>query len=193
MFTYCGNNPVCHADYSGEFGQEIIEYANEVSREFQNLVYQYAPAFATLGVSTIVDGPLPVADAIAGSACATLTIVLLGQSIITTFAPSPPIAKTEEKKETVAVQKRSYKPIVFPADPNLFVPFGLNKIYRPGTKNGAIISWVKPYTNEEVFRWDENPNFPNGSHYHIEGNGHYYSGETVPEPYATIYFPFRLF
>ena len=43
----------------------------------------------------------------------------------------------------------------------------------------------------EVFRWDENPNYSNGSHYHIYGTGHYYPGEIVPEPYATIYFPVR--
>ena len=27
--------------------------------------------------------------------------------------------------------------------------------------------------------------------YHIHGTGHYYPGMIVPEPYATIYFPFR--
>ena len=49
-----------------------------------------------------------------------------------------------------------------------------------------------PYaTNTEVFRWDENPNNSNGPHYHIHGTGHFYPGMIVPEPYATIYFPFR--
>ena len=60
-----------------------------------------------------------------------------------------------------------------------------------GTKNGAFISWMDPRTNTEVFRWDENPNYSNGPHYHIYGAGHYYPGTIVPEPYATSYFPFR--
>jgi hypothetical protein len=44
--------------------------------------------------------------------------------------------------------------------------------------------------NTEVFRWDQNPNYPNGPHYHISGlpGAHFYAGDAVPEPYATIYF-----
>lgn len=49
---------------------------------------------------------------------------------------------------------------------------------------------MDPLTNAEVFRWDENPNYSNGAH-HIHGMGHYYPGMILPEPYATIYFPFR--
>lgn len=81
--------------------------------------------------------------------------------------------------------------MIFPVDPNTFNPVGLVKVPRAGTKNGAFISWMDPLTNTEVFRWDENPNYSNGPHYHIHGTGHYYPGMIVPEPYATIYFPFR--
>ena len=82
-----------------------------------------------------------------------------------------------------------------PKDPNDFNPLGLEKVHRPGTKNGAIISWMDSITNTEVFRWDENPNKPNGPHYHINdpiyknADVHFYPMETVPEPYSTIYFP----
>ena len=55
---------------------------------------------------------------------------------------------------------------------------------------------MDPSTNKEVFRWDENPNYPNGPHYHINGiideKGdavHFYPGYKVLEPYASIYFP----
>lgn len=78
--------------------------------------------------------------------------------------------------------------MLFPVDPNAFNPVGLIKVHRPGTKNGAIISWMDPYANVEIFRWDENPNYLNGPHYHIHGTGHYYPGMIVPEPYATTYF-----
>ena len=67
-------------------------------------------------------------------------------------------------------------------------PFGLNRVVRNGTKNGMIISWMEPVSNIEVFRWDQNPNFKNGAHYHVYGQGHYYGGDLVPEPLGTIYF-----
>ena len=62
-------------------------------------------------------------------------------------------------------------------------------VERPGTKNGRLISWMDLGANVEVFRWDENINYPNGPHYHILGKGHYYPGDTIPEPYASLYFP----
>ena len=83
----------------------------------------------------------------------------------------------------------------FPVDPNMFNPVGLDKVPRTGSKNGAFISWMDPCTNTEVFRWDENPNYPNGPHYHINdpiyqiAEVHFYPEDEVPEPYATIYFP----
>ena len=80
----------------------------------------------------------------------------------------------------------------FPINPNDFNPIGLLKIERSGTKNGRLISWMDPITNTEVFRWDENINFKNGPHYHVQGveNIHYKPGvDLVPEPYASIYFP----
>ena len=49
-------------------------------------------------------------------------------------------------------------------------------------------SLSEPLKIFEVFRWDSNINGPKGSHYHIYGMGHYYPGDAIPEPYATIYF-----
>ena len=95
------------------------------------------------------------------------------------------VPKAKEKQE---IQKEPDPLVLFPVDPNAFNPVGLIKVHRPGTKNGAIISWMDPYANVEIFRWDENPNYLNGPHYHIHGTGHYYPGMIVPEPYATTYF-----
>ena len=110
---------------------------------------------------------------------------------ITAPAPSISTSKAEEKAEAIVIPTEPDSPVIFPVDPNAFNPVGLVKVPRAGTKNGAFISWMDPLTNTEVFRWDENPNRPNGPHYHIYGTGHYYPGMIVPEPYATIYFPFR--
>ena len=49
---------------------------------------------------------------------------------------------------------------------------------------------MDPLTNTAIFRWDENPNYENGPHYHIiNDSAHYYPNTPVPEPYASIYFP----
>ena len=150
---------------------------------------------------------LPGGDATSlhlGNAVCVLGALLLGGVLICTgiamhtaiTAPTPSISipRADKRDEAVAVPAKPKGPVFFPVDPNDFNPIGLVKVYRPGTKNGAIISWMDPLTNTEVFRWDENPNYPNGPHYHITSAGsgeHYYPGTIVPEPYATIYFPLR--
>lgn len=106
-------------------------------------------------------------------------------------APAISIPKAEEKSEAIVIPKEPDSPVIFPADPNTFNPVGLVKVPKAGTTNGTFISWMDPLTNTEVFRWDENPNYSNGPHYHIHGTGHYYPGMIVPEPYATIYFTYK--
>ncbi len=89
------------------------------------------------------------------------------------------------------------KPAYFPENPNDFQPIGLVPIYRDGTKNGPMIQWVTPLTNRPIFTWHENSNHKNGAHYHIDDidkgvpskfHKHFYAYDTVPEPYASIYF-----
>ena len=89
------------------------------------------------------------------------------------------------------------KPVHFPEDPNDFQPIGLVPVYREGTKNGSMIQWISPLTNRPVFTWHENSNHENGAHYHINDidkgipskfHKHFYAYETVPEPYASVYF-----
>lgn len=81
---------------------------------------------------------------------------------------------------------------MFPVNPLEFNPVGLNPVLREGTKNGSFISWMDPITNIEIFRWDENPNYENGPHYHAIGYSkrHFEPGKSeVPYELAEIYFP----
>ena len=180
LFAYCVNNPVNTVDYTGNFAITVTA------------------ALLAIGLAAIVTALTAgicsshgFQDAV-NSACEAafgatlLTPGAIGYGIggaVTQQTASVPKAK--EKQE---IQKEPDPPVLFPVDPNAFNPVGLIKVHRPGTKNGAIISWMDPYANVEIFRWDENPNYLNGPHYHIHGTGHYYPGMIVPEPYATTYF-----
>jgi len=191
MFAYCGNNPVNRVDHKGQFWSEIWEFAQTAVTEIAEAMRIMAPAYAGCAGAAAADGPLPVGDIIAAVGVILITAGAIGYGIYQTAqAPAISIPKVEEKSESTVVPKEPESPVIFPVDPNTFNPVGLVKVHRAGTKNGAFISWMNPPKNTEVFRWDENPNYSNGPHYHINGTGHYYPEMSVPEPYATIYFPF---
>ena len=192
MFAYCENNPVSRVDPTGHFWSEIWEFAKTAVTEIGKAIGVLSPAYAGCGGAAVADGPLPFGDIVAAAGAALLTVGAIGYGIYqATQAPAISVPKVEEKSEAIVIPKEPDSPVIFPVDPNTFNPVGLVKVPRAGTKNGAFISWMDPLTNTEVFRWDENPNYSNGPHYHIHGTGHYYPGMIVPEPYATIYFPFR--
>lgn len=180
LFAYCVNNPVNTVDYTGNFAITVTAALLAIG----------LAAIVTALTAGICSSP-GFQDAV-NSACEAafgatlLTPGAIGYGIggaVTKQTASVPKAK--EKQE---IQKEPDPPVLFPVDPNAFNPVGLIKVHRPGTKNGAIISWMDPYANVEIFRWDENPNYLNEPHYHIHGTGHYYPGMIVPEPYATTYF-----
>ncbi len=138
------------------------------------------------------DGLLPIGDLIGVAGAVVLTVSAIEYGINQAAQASAiSIPKVEEKTDAIVASKKPDSPVIFPVNPNNFNPVGLIKVPRAGTKNGALISWMDPLEKIEVFRWDENPNYSNGPHYHIYETGHYYPGTIVPEPYATIYFPFR--
>ena len=188
MFAYCGNNPVNRVDPTGQFWKELWD-------AFTQTIQQASGYFTVAAGVSQVDTPVPgPADVVSGVLLIGGALVCAGiatYTVITAPAPSISIPKAEEKTEAIVIPREPDSPVIFPVDPNTFNPVGLVKVPRAGTKNGAFISWMDPLTNTEVFRWDENPNYSNGPHYHIHGTGHYYPGMIVPEPYATIYFPFR--
>ncbi|MBQ3112747.1 MAG: RHS repeat-associated core domain-containing protein, partial [Phascolarctobacterium sp.] len=169
-YAYCLNNPIRYMDEGGESAAEALSWWT-----------------TTMWWLTAIDGPIPAGDIIYA-----VVMLVLGVATATASAPAISIPKAEEKEESEVITKDPGSPVIFPVNPYDFNPLGLVRVYRPGTKNGAFISWMDPVLNIEVFRWDENPNYPNGPHYHIYGSGHYEPGkDKVPEPFASIYFPFR--
>ena len=190
MFAYCGNNPVNRVDHTGQFWSGIWEFAKTAFAEIGKTMGVMSPAYAGCGGAAVADGPLPFGDIVAAAGAALLTVGAIGYGIYQAArAPAISVSKVKEKSKDIVIPKEPDNPVIFPVDPNTFNPVGLVKVPRAGTKNGAFISWMDPLTNTEVFRWDENPNYSNGPHYHIHGTGHYYPGMIVPEPYATMYFP----
>jgi hypothetical protein len=193
MFAYCGNNPVNRVDPTGQFWKELWD-------AFTQSIQQASGYFAVAAGITQVDSPAPGPADVAGAAmaigglfvCATIAV----ESIIFAKPTSDIFSNTDEKAQAIAITGKPDNPVIFPNNPNVFNPIGLIKVPRAGTKNGAFISWMDPLTKTEVFRWDENLNYPNGPHYHInnpiyrKSKVHFYPGDVVPEPYATIYFPF---
>ena len=191
MFAYCGNNPVNGVDYNGLFWSELWEYTKAAIVEIGRAIGAMSSAYVSCAGVAAVDGPLPLADVFSIVGTTLLTAGAIGYGFYQAAqAHSPSISNTDVKENVLVVPNSSDNSIVFPVNPHDFNPVGLIKVPRTGTKNGAFISWMNPITNTEVFRWDENPNFPNGPHYHIYGEGHYYPLDPVPEPYASIYFPF---
>ena len=170
MFSYCGNDPVNRVDPTGQSFESVLSvYAGITALViFGGLLMLWYDATHDQVLSKGIDFAI---------------------NSVYEFARSISDQKDEEKTESIVIPRDPNSTVVFPADPNSFNPVGLVKVHRPGTKNGVLISWMDPITNTEIFRWDENPNLPNGPHYHIYGKGHYYPGMSVPEPYATIYFP----
>ena len=188
MFAYCGNNPVNREDSTGQFWEELLEVFVQTIK--QNSAYFVAAIGFSQADSPMV-GPADVASAVMVIGGLLVYGGYAVSTVINAQMDSISIPKAKEKTVAIPVPKEPDSLVTFPVDPNDFNPVGLVKMPRAGTKNGAIISWMDPHTKTEVFRWDENPNYSNGPHYHIYGTGHYYAGNIVPEPYSTIYFPYR--
>ena len=164
MFAYCDNNPINYSDYSGTVATEAVA--------------------AGTALSYFIEFVLP--ELIVGS-------ILIFTGVVFLILVLDVVVDAIENSQSTTKSKSDNKShIVFPVNPYDFNPLGLTRKYYDGTKNGPLISWVDPITNQEVFRWDANINRPNGPHYHIYGSGHYIPGISyIPEPYASIYFPGR--
>ena len=190
MFAYCGNNPVNRSDPTGQFWNEIWEFIKTVAAETSAAMQTLTPAFAGCGVAAAADGPLPFGDAVAIIGVTVLTVCAVGYGVYQAAkSPVVSVPESEASAGSAVIPEDRKRQAYFTIDPDHFNPIGLTKIHRSGTKNGSFVSWMDPNTNIEIFRWDENPNYSNGPHYHIYGMGHYYPGEKVPEPFASQYFP----
>lgn len=193
MFAYCGNNPINRVDYTGEAFSDILNFIKTSVSEIGKTMGSMTPAYVGCSAVAAADGPLPIGDVLAIAGVAVLTVGAIGQGIYKVAqAPAISLPKVEEKEVTIVAPNKPNRPVIFPDNPNEFCPIGLIRVDRPGTKNGSLISWMDPMTKKTIFRWDQNPRYPNGSHYHIYGlGGHYYAGDCVPEPFATMYFQFN--
>ena len=171
LFQYCGNNFVNYIDSSGKFAIEIASGIFLGGMLLAMYVAQYAPELAQLVTNVIV-----------GLAEATDSLV---ESISQALSQSDAQTKVENNQK---------QPAVFTFNPYDFNLNGLERIVRPGTKNGQIIQWVIPDTKIVIFEWDED--WKNNPHYHalLPGwenahNGpHYNPGTPVPEPWNSTFF-----
>ena len=111
-------------------------------------------------------------------------------------------AEQEKMPESPTVipedDEKDKKSVLFPENPMDFQPMGL---LRRSYNNGETIKWEVPGTKYAIFEWNmrENKNATEPKpHYHVmtkdmknqhlDGR-HFFPGEAVPEPWATIYFP----
>jgi hypothetical protein len=93
--------------------------------------------------------------------------------------------------------KPTPKPVVFTPDPDDFRPVGLTVMNISGD-NGLILLWgINATKYQAIFEYNED--LKHLPHYHVYPLGvrahnhlpiHYPLGSFVPEPYASIYFPF---
>lgn len=176
MFAYCLNNPVNMLDKNGNLAKELFTYIAG-----KGLYY--------IAIITIV---VVVIAAIMASYRNTSVYEEIYGSISYQFSKAKTRAKARAEARREARQKKK-KAECFPLNPLKFNPKGLEMKIYPGTKNGRIIKWMDPLTNEAIFEWDED--FNNGAHYHIQGvvdenniRIHFKSGTTIPEPWQSLYF-----
>lgn len=161
-FIYCRNNPLNRKDPTGHTWQEI----EACLLEFKDFLGEiFSLSFAVSQMDSPMPGPCDAVALLmitAGDAtCAVATPVIYLTSKLQS------IEKDVAKEKTIAISatKKQKNAVIFPLNPNDYYPIGLTKIPGKDTKNGP--------------------------HYHIHNlNIHYYPGEEVPEPYASIYFPF---
>ena len=177
MYAYCNNNPVNFADPTGTSAVLALGTATIASLIAFALVLLSAPGAS----EDFIDGILSLIKELKIAAGAYAT-------------PSYVTDDADEQSATrdVVIPQKNDNKVVFPENPMDFNPMGLVPVLREGSKNGIIITWMDPISNKMVFRWDENLNKDDGPHYHINGIDFHFEPEVhlVPEPYASIYFPF---
>ena len=74
LYNYCDNNPINRKDSQGSFWTEIKEIINSVVDVIKSL----SPVYAGIGGVTVIDGPLPFADAVAAIGAVVLTVGVIG-------------------------------------------------------------------------------------------------------------------
>ena len=217
LYTYCANNPIIYFDPSGHFWKELWEGTKEVVKnigEFAQSALKNtgkelsnnSSGFAVAGSMAAADGPAPVGD----TAGLITAVGILAVSAVkgvydtaTTFdwidysSQTKAVPKEEAESKDIDIPYLPMKkPVYFPEDPNDFQPINMTAYTY---NNGKIIKWG--YTEKTaIFEWNEDEKY--GDHYHCmlpEWNNkhsesgkakdaiHYYAGQIVPEPWASLY------
>ena len=190
MYAYCLNNPVNYYDPTGT----IAGILGSLAKVFVDALVVIAFAvLITVAVEYVVANPPdfpafstpPFQDDFSSTTTDELPKA-------TVSPETKAISRELIESKTIDRNSKKDNSIIFPINPLDFHPMGLERVEKPGSKNGKFYYWKDPSTNTVIFRWDENPNFDNGPHYHVLPFSleHYYGGkDAVPEPYDTIYFP----
>ena len=183
LFAYCINNPVSHSDPTGRMIGILSAILITAEVALVGIV--------AIAAIDILANALPKIEEVPHL---TLIIPLPKPEPKPEPEPEPDNNEHLDKIPTPmpeADDGDKTKVVIFPANPHMFLPRGMTLSNRPGTKNGKFIFYQLP-GGHIVFRWDENINYSNGPHYHIldenGGEHHYYAGDVVPEPYASLYF-----
>lgn len=112
MYLYCNNNPINSMDHSGDFFQPLVDAFKEICSAASELYRQSAPLYAGLAGATLADGPLPVADVIAGAAALALagtTAIYASYVGIKNYSSSRSISKTQETTSSKSKAKEKKK------------------------------------------------------------------------------------
>ena len=172
LYGYALSNPVYYFDYTGKDAAAVLESGFSLAKSISD-------SNPSLGWDDLLAAAVVVG-----------TVFVAGATAVADQFSKPKEIDIAAEKVAVDTVPQHKPPVFFTSNPSDFNPRGLVKTIHNGTKNGIIITWNNPATNATVFRWDENTNYSNGSHYHIIAlsEKHFYAGEIVPEPYSSQYF-----
>lgn len=133
MFAYCGGNPVNRKDTTECFWSSVCGFLQTAITETQSAIIEMAPAYAACGGAVVVDGPLPIGDAIASISVTALMIDAIGQGVYrATQAKS--VAKEDEEARVVA------KTQTLPSSTPIYRYGGTNPGNLIPTRNDALLN-----------------------------------------------------
>lgn len=201
MSAYCANNPIVFFDPTGEFaisaGIATILIKAAITMVFVTAIVTVITH--TLNKPSVRQAISNVADSVSGAISGAFDSSGGSTSNYANnnYTQSKDNSYSQSKDIAVPIEPPIKYQAIYPNNPMQFNPKGLvMNIYKPiGTgKNGGIIKWEIPGTHTAIFEWNED--YDNGSHYHEmlpSYNNHHMGkhrlpGETVNEPWNTMYF-----
>ena len=203
MFAYCNNNPVMYFDPSGFMAgyglsskvcqRELLGTGGGAGIGGAVVAVGVVGSFLLLeaavsGLEALGQGVIDFVDTIAVPG-----VIAIPYEVDAYYDTHQDVVVAEATEDIAEEEELDPNPI-FPFDPYSFHPSGLILDEYPGSSNGKILKWRGPLSGNVYFEWNED--FKYGPHYHIVlyvfGKevhwGHYKAGDTIPEPWAKIFF-----